>query len=140
MSIKALLIGLSMVMTPFSLATAQTATAPTTADNSSATISGKWNGSYEGASSGKFELVVTQNNDKKLTGQIIMMTPDGNRYPIALKTLSWQSGQLKASYVDPQEGDNVSFSGKYENSVIKGTWEADGGNSTGNWQASRADR
>ncbi len=140
MFIKSLLLGLSMVMASLSVATAQTASATTTAANSSTTISGKWNGTYEGASSGKFELVVTQNNDQKLSGQIVMLAPDGNRYPVTLKTISWQNGQLKASYTDPQEGDDVNFSGTYENSVIKGTWQADGGQSTGNWQASRADR
>jgi len=140
MFFKALLIGVSMLTASLSVATAQTASATTTTDNSSATIIGKWDGSYEGSSSGKFELVVNQDGNQKLTGQIVMLTPDGNRYPISLKTLSWQNGQLKASYVDPQEGDDVNFSGKLENSAMKGTWEADGGQSTGNWQVSRADR
>jgi hypothetical protein len=85
-------------------------------------------------------LNVSQDNDQKLTGQIVMLAPDGNRYPISLKTLSWQNGQLKASYVDPQEGTDVNFSGKLENSAMKGTWEANGGQATGNWQVSRADR
>jgi hypothetical protein len=95
----------------------------------------------EGSDSGKFELVVNQDSNKKLAGQIIMLAPDGNRYPIDLKTISWQNGQLKASYADPQGGSSdPSFLGSMVGSGLKGTWLANGGNDSGSWQASRADR
>jgi hypothetical protein len=139
MSIKLFLLSLSLLTATYSAATAQTTTT-TTATDSSAMLVGKWTGTYEGSDSGKFELVVNQDSNKKLGGQIIMLAPDGNRYPIDLKTISWQNGQLKASYADPQGGGEPSFSGSMSGSVLKGTWLANGGQDSGSWQASRADR
>ncbi len=126
-----------MLAASLSAVTAQTATA--TAD-SSAMIVGKWTGSYEGSDSGKFELIINQDSTHKLTGQVIMLTPDGNRYPIDLKTITWQNGQLSAAYSGPQGGSDVNFSGKPESSNLKGTWQANGGQDTGSWQVTRATR
>lgn len=103
-------------------------------------IVGKWAGSYEGSDSGKFELVVNQDSNRKLTGQIIMLPPDGTRYPIDLKTIVWRNGQLNAAYSNPEDGSDVNFSGKHESSALKGTWQANGGQATGNWQVTRSDR
>ena len=140
MFVRALLISIGMLTASFSATTAQsTATTTATAD-SLGMIVGKWAGSYEGSDSGKFELVVSQDSNRKLTGQIIMLPPDGNRYPIDLKTVVWQNGQLNAAYTNPQDGGDVSFSGKYESPALKGTWQANGGQATGNWQITRLDR
>lgn len=134
---KILLWAMGLLMTTFTLTTAQTTTA--TAD-SAATLVGKWTGSYEGSDSGKFELVINQDGNHQLTGQIVMLPPDGSRYPINLKTVAWQNGQLNATYSDPQSGNAVSFSGKPDGTGLKGTWEANGGQATGNWQVARADK
>ncbi|GAB2564633.1 hypothetical protein [Spirosoma areae] len=131
MSIKTVFLSVALSVLPFLSASAQTTT---TANDSLKTVAGKWAGTFEGASSGKFELVLNQDSHQKLTGQVIMLPDDGNRYPISLKTVVWQKGQLSATYTDPSDGDEVSFTGNYTSPMLKGTWKADGGQSTGTWQ------
>lgn len=138
MLIRTLFIAVTMLTAMFSTATAQTA-ATTTAD-SSAMLVGKWTGSYEGADSGNFELNLSRDSQQKLTGQIVMLAPDGSRYPIDLKTVTWQNGRLSAAYSNPQNGGDVSFTGTFDAAALKGTWQANGGQDTGNWQVSRANR
>jgi hypothetical protein len=133
MLIKTLLASILMIVATFQATTAQT-----TASANSQTVTGKWAGSFDGAASGKFELVLNQDSNGKLTGQVIMLTDDGNRYPIDLKTAVWEKEQLSASYADPSDGDEVSFTGKVADSSLKGTWKSDGGQSVGTWQVSRA--
>lgn len=134
MSIKFLLASILFIAISFSAAKAQ---APTTTGDSLSTIVGKWAGSFEGASSGKFELVLNQGSDRKLGGQVIMLLDDGSRYPIDLKTIVWQKGQLTATYVNPQGSDEVSFTGNLASSALKGTWKSDAGQAAGTWQATR---
>lgn len=136
MFLKTLFLSIAVLTATFSAARAQT----TATADSSALIVGKWAGTYEGSDSGKFELIINQDSNRKLTGQIVMLPPDGNRYPINLKTVVWQNGQLNAAYTDPESGGDVSFSGKPNGANLKGTWEAGGGQSTGNWQVARADK
>ncbi|MGF7214356.1 hypothetical protein GGR92_000496 [Spirosoma lacussanchae] len=121
----------------FSIATAQTSAAPA---DSSAMLIGKWAGTYEGSDAGKFDLIINQDNTRKLTGQVVMLAPDGNRYPIDLKVITWQNGKLNAAYADPQGGSDVTFSGTLEQSALKGNWRASDGMATGSWQATRADK
>ena len=132
MKIKALFLSIGILMAFSSAVSAQT----TTSDTLTAIV-GKWAGTYEGASAGKFELVLNQDSNRKLTGQVVMLPDDGNRYPIDLKTVVWQNGQLRATYIDPNEGDEVSFVGSYSSPALKGTWKSDEGQSTGTWQVSR---
>ncbi|UFH56711.1 hypothetical protein [Spirosoma sp. KNUC1025] len=135
MSINALFSALLLVAATFQLATAQTTSSKT---DTSSTVAGKWAGTYEGASSGKFELVLNQDSNQKLTGQVIMLPDDGNRYPITLKTVVWQNGKLSATYIDPAENDEVNFTGSLMNATLKGTWQSDGGQATGTWQVNRS--
>ncbi|GAB3800987.1 hypothetical protein GCM10028819_27360 [Spirosoma humi] len=111
------------------------AQSPTATRDSLPTIVGKWAGTFDGSSNGKFELVIKQDSNRKLTGQVVMLTEDGNRYPTDLKTISWENGQLKASYAT--DGDDVSFTGKYTNAALKGTWKSGDGQDSGTWQATR---
>ena len=134
MAIKALFSAVVLLVATLQIATAQTS-APKS--DTLTTIVGKWAGSFEGSSSGKFELVVNQDTNQKLTGQVIMVGDDGNRHPIDLKTIVWQNGKLNATYTDPTDGDEVSFTGSFTNPTLKGTWKADGGQSVGTWQTSR---
>ncbi len=135
MKIKALFLSIGIIMASLSAVNAQT----TTSDTLTAIV-GKWAGTFEGASAGKFELVLNQDSNRKLTGQVIMLPDDGNRYPIELKTVVWQNGQLRATYNDPGDGDEVSFMGSYTSPTLKGTWKSDEGQSTGTWQVSRLGR
>lgn len=137
MSIKALFSAILLLFATLQAANAQTSSAKT---DTVTTIAGKWAGTYSGDSSGKFELVVNQDNSQKLTGQVIMLTDDGNRHPIDLKTIEWKNGQLNATYTDPSDGDEVSFTGLPTNSTLKGTWKSNGGQATGTWEVSRAAR
>ncbi|GAB3490524.1 hypothetical protein GCM10027341_02350 [Spirosoma knui] len=131
---KALAILLLTIVATYTAASAQT-TASTT--DSLAAVVGKWTGTFDGASSGKFELVLNKDASNKLGGQIIMLADDGNKYPIDLKTANWRNGKLSASYSDPSGGD-VSFSGTLTDPTLKGSWEANGGQATGTWQLTRA--
>ena len=133
MTINALFIAITLVAITFGAAHAQS---PTATGDSLTTIAGKWAGTFDGASSGKFELVLNQDSNRKLTGQVIMLADDGNRYPVDLKTVVWQKGQLNASYTNPEGGD-VSFTGNYANPALKGTWKSEDGQATGTWQATR---
>lgn len=132
MTIRTLLAVIALVAITFQAASAQS---PTTASDSLTSVAGKWAGTFAGSSSGKFELVINQDSNRKLTGQVIMLADDGNRYPTDLKTISWQNGQLKASYAT--DGDDVSFTGNYANATLKGTWASGNGQDTGTWQAIR---
>ena len=119
MTIRSLIAAIAIVAITFQVAGAQNQTA--TRDSLTAIV-GKWAGTFDGASSGKFELVINQDSNRKLIGQVIMLADDGNRYPTDLKTISWQNGQLRASY--SADGDDVSFTGTYANSALKGTWKS----------------
>ncbi|GAB4027019.1 hypothetical protein [Spirosoma koreense] len=136
MPIKPLFAALFLLVVTLATVRAQTATAQT---DTLKTVVGKWSGTYTGDSSGKFELVINQDASQKLAGQVIMLPADGSRYPITLKSISWKNGQLKAAYTDPQEGDDVNFTGTYTNPDLEGTWKADEGQSTGTWQLTRLD-
>ncbi|WP_338873372.1 hypothetical protein WBJ53_30365 [Spirosoma sp. SC4-14] len=129
---KVLLAILLMIAVVSPVASAQT----TPTDNT--TVAGKWSGSFDGDSSGKFEMVLNQDSSGKLTGQVIMVTDDGSRYPIDLKTAVWEKGQLTATYENPSDGGQVSFTGKFADSDLKGTWQTNAGQASGMWQASRA--
>lgn len=133
MAIRALLTLVILLTLTFQAAKAQNA--PTTSD-SLTTLTGKWAGTFEGETSGKLELLLNQESNRKLTGQITVIVNDGDRYTTELKTVVWQSGKLMATYSDPSGGD-VSFSGNYTKQAFKGTWSSDGGQATGTWQASR---
>ncbi|MBD2756394.1 hypothetical protein [Spirosoma validum] len=136
MSIKALFTAFVLLAATFQFAKAQTSS---TGNDTLKTFVGKWSGTYAGDSSGKFELVIKQDNGQKLTGQVLMLTDDPNQKPINLKTISWKDGTLSATYTDPAEGDEVSFTGIYTNPDLEGSWKSDEGQSTGTWQLTRVD-
>lgn len=136
MSIKAFLQAFVLLTATFQLTNAQTSSAK---NDTLTTITGKWSGTYSGDSSGKFELVIKQDNGQKITGQILMLTDDPNRKPTNLKTISWKDGKINATYADPDEGDEVSFTGTYTDPDLEGSWKSDEGQSTGTWQLTRVD-
>lgn len=132
MTIKILVAVIALVALTFQAANAQSST---TTSDSLTSVAGKWAGTFDGSSNGKFELVINQDSNRKLTGQVILLADDGNRYPTDLKTISWQNGQLKASYAT--DGGDVSFTGNYANAALKGTWKSGDGQDSGTWQATR---
>ncbi|RIV22447.1 hypothetical protein DYU11_15640 [Fibrisoma montanum] len=133
---KTLLLLAGMLTAIVSVASAQTSTAST---DTLSTLVGKWTGTYDGDDSGNFELILNRESNK-LTGQVVMLPLDGNRYPINLKSASWQDGKLSASYTDPSAGNDVNFSGQLADPGMKGTWKANGGQASGTWQLRRADK
>ncbi|QJW92305.1 hypothetical protein HNV11_10345 [Spirosoma taeanense] len=134
---KVFLVSIGLLTASFSTGRAQSTATQT---DTLSLIVGKWTGSFDGAASGNFELVLNQDSNRKLSGQVIMIADDGTRHPIDLKTVAWQNGQLNAAYTDPQDGGEVTFSGKYVSPALKGTWKSDGGQSAGTWQVARATR
>ncbi|MFD2571559.1 hypothetical protein ACFSUS_13020 [Spirosoma soli] len=135
MFIKALFASVLMLFASYSVATAQTAASAT--DTLSAVL-GKWTGTFDGSASGKFELMLNRDASQKLTGQIVMVTDDGTRHPLDLKTVTWQKNKLSAAYTDPSSGQDVSFSGNLTDPTLKGTWDAGGGQASGTWELTRA--
>jgi hypothetical protein len=104
--------------------------------DSIALILGQWNGSFEGASSGKFELTLRQDSgSQQLSGQIVVMLSDGDRYSTKLKKAVFTNNQLVASYSEPDDGSNVTLTGQLAGSVLKGNWAVSDGQATGTWQA-----
>ncbi|MCX6218423.1 hypothetical protein [Spirosoma sp.] len=108
---------------------------PATID-SLTTLTGTWAGTFDGPTSGKFELVLNQDNNRNVTGKITAINNNGDQYSADLKTVVWQNGKLTITYTYPEGGD-VNLSGNYAKSAFKGTWELGGGQATGTWQASR---
>ena len=140
MTIKILLTAFGL-LTIFSTANAQTqsTSAQTAPTDSSAIISGKWTGSYDGTRSGTFELVINPNDSRKLTGQITMLPPAGSGKAIPLKSVTFQGGRLSAAYDDPENGE-VNLTGTLRNPSLTGTWQLAGGQASGDWQLTRAGR
>lgn len=107
------------------------------APDSSTAFAGKWAGSFEGASSGSCEMALSQDASGKLTGILTIIPGDGNRYPVTFKSVSMQGTTLNAAYDNPSDGDEVTLEGTRTGQVLRGTWKADGGASTGTWQMTR---
>ncbi|SOD90291.1 hypothetical protein [Spirosoma fluviale] len=133
MAIRTLLSVVVLLTLTFQAVKAQTA--PATSD-SLTTLTGKWVGTFDGPTTGKLELVLSQDSNRKITGKITAINNSGDQYTAELKTVVWQNGKLTITYAYPEGGD-INLSGNYAKSVLKGTWELDGGQATGTWQASR---
>lgn len=132
MFFRSLLVTLFLFVAAHPVALAQTDTLMT--------ATGTWVGSFDGDSLGKLELFLNQDSNQKLLGQIIIIPADGNRRPIALKTVTWQNNKLSASYIDPSDGGEVSFTGTYTNQALSGTWQAVDDTDKGTWQLTRSPR
>jgi len=109
----------------------------TSAPDTTTAFAGKWVGTFEGASSGSCEMALSQDASGKLSGILTIIPGDGNRYPVTFKSVSTQGTTLNAAYADPSDGDEVTLEGTRTGQVLKGTWKADGGASTGTWQVTR---
>ena len=99
-------------------------------------ILGQWNGSFEGASSGKLELTLRQDSSShQISGQIVVMLSDGNRYSTKLDKAIFTKNQFTASYTEPDDGSDVTLTGQLDGSVLTGKWAVSDGQATGTWQA-----
>jgi hypothetical protein len=104
--------------------------------DSVAIILGQWNGSFEGASSGKFELTLRQDSSShQISGQIVVILSDGNRYSTKLSKAVFIKNQLTASYTEPDDGSNITLTGQLDGPVLKGNWAVTDGEARGTWQA-----
>ena len=104
--------------------------------DSVAIILGQWNGSFEGASSGKLELTLRQDSSShQISGQIVVILSDGNRYSTKLNKAVWTKNQLAASYTEPEDGSDITLTGHLDGPVLKGNWAVSDGQATGTWQA-----
>lgn len=109
---------------------------PSTSDSLTA-FTGKWVGTFEGASSGQCEMVLSLADTGKIGGVLTAIPGDGNRYQANFKSVTVQGNQLKAAYDDPGDGDEVSMMATRNGSQLKGTWQAGGGAATGTWTMAR---
>ncbi len=101
-------------------------------------ILGHWSGSFEGASSGKLELTLRlDRGNHQISGQIVVMLTDGNRYSTRLDKALFSKHQLAVSYTEPEDGETVSLVGYLNGPVLKGNWTVSDGPDRGTWQAMR---
>lgn len=106
-----------------------------TAD-SLAPILGQWSGTFDGASSGKLELMLQRDSSSnQLSGQLTVILSDGARYSTKLKKAAFTNSQFTASYTEPDDGSDVSLQGQLSGSVLKGDWTVNDGQGKGSWQA-----
>ena len=120
----------------FLFAFAIAARAQTTA-NAPTDFTGKWSGTFEGASSGTCALELTRDAAGKLTGTMTVMPDGSSSYPITLKTLSVQGNQFKAAYDEPSNNAEVTMEATRTGDELKGTWQLGGDSASGTWQMKR---
>lgn len=141
MSIKVLFLSLigvcSLCVSHAQVATPSSHSTP----DSVAIILGQWNGSFECASSGKLELTRRQDsNSHQISGQIVVILSDGNRYSTKLNKAVFTKNQLAASYTEPEDGSDITLTGHLDGPVLKGDWAVSDGQATGTWQATHPAR
>lgn len=110
-------------------------------ESSAEKFRGTWSGSFEGDSSGKFEMLLSPSGDGKHTGEMSITSGDGNGYQVKLKSLTFDGQKMVAKYDAPGgENGEVTIEGTLEGDAMSGSWSYhDQGNNTGRgtWKASR---
>jgi hypothetical protein len=138
MAIKAFIFSLIGL---FSLRVSYAQVAPASSSSTTGSvvaILGQWVGTFEGASSGKLELTIQQdNNNRQLSGQLTVIISDGERYTTNLKKVSFAHNQFTASYTEPDDGSDITLSGELKGAVLTGEWTVNDGQGKGTWQATR---
>lgn len=83
---------------------------------------GTWTGTWDGASTGTFDLVMERKTGGQLQGRLTV-TGGSTPYTAEFKTLAIEGHTLTAKYDYPlDEGGEVSISATLEDRSAKGTW------------------
>ncbi|PYP84692.1 MAG: hypothetical protein DMF61_18900 [Blastocatellia bacterium AA13] len=87
-------------------------------------VVGVWLGSWEGDSSGKFELTITKGTDGKLAASMLTTPSDGPGFTAKFKSIEVSGNKFTGKFEDPtDENTQIGLDGTIDSSIIKGTWE-----------------
>lgn len=82
---------------------------------------GAWSGTYDGAGSGQFEMLLDKGKDG-MTGKV-NVTTDGGNYSAELKSLSFEGAKMTTKYDFPLDPSaEVVMTATFDGSSAKGTW------------------
>ena len=101
---------------------------------------GTWNGTWDGAGTGGFELTIEKQNDALSCRVAVTGEP---AYKATCKSLSFDGGKMTAKYdFPPDERAEVTLEAAFEEKTAKGTWalrEKGTGNevAAGGWAVTR---
>ena len=102
-------------------------------------FSGVWSGTFEGDSSGKFEMTLTPAADGKHTGNLTVTPNDGDSYSVNFKSVVFDGDKVIAKY--PAPGDNeVVMEGTSDGQALSGSWsfrEQDSRTAGGTWKGAK---
>lgn len=147
MNTKHLLLTLSFVLGTASVAACQTTTrvmipapqATTTraGETDAAPLLGKWQGSYQGSGTGKFEIGLSQNAGGQPTGYVAIQPEGAPEFPsIPFDSVTLEGNTVKATFTD-WEGNPAHVEGTLEKDALTGTWKTGGGQG-GTWKTAKA--
>ena len=105
-------------------------------------VVGIWNGTWEGGSTGKFEMTISKGPDGKLTGTLAAHPEGGDGYTTGFKSVDVSGGKLTVTLEDPQGEVRITLEGSLDSTGMKGSYsvrtkaqgeEVEGGT----WQAKK---
>ena len=108
----------------------------------SAAVVGTWSGSWQGGSTGKFEMTISKGADGKLTGSLTAHPADGDGYTAGFKSVDVSGGKLIVKLSDPDDEVEITIQGALDPAAMKGSYsvrskgqgeEVDGGT----WEAKK---
>lgn len=83
---------------------------------------GTWSGTYDGAGTGQFEMMIDKGKDSAMTGKV-NVTTDGGNYSADFKSLSFDGGKMTARYDFPLDPSaEIVMTATFDESSAKGTW------------------
>ncbi|MBD0257223.1 MAG: hypothetical protein ICV83_16010 [Cytophagales bacterium] len=146
MNTKHLLLTLSFVLGTASVAACQTTARVTTpapqatttraGETNAAPLLGKWQGSYQGSGTGKFEIGLSQNAGAAPTGYVAIQPEGAPEFPsIPFDSVTLEGNTVKATFTD-WEGNPAHVEGTLEKDELTGTWKTGGGQG-GTWKTAK---
>ena len=84
-------------------------------------FAGTWTGTWDGAGSGGFELILEKPSEGALTGRVSVTGEP--TYKATLKTVSFDGSKMTAKYdFPPDERAEIALALTFDGSAAKGTW------------------
>ena len=83
---------------------------------------GSWSGSWEGGSTGKFEMTISKGAGGKLGGSITASPADGTGYTVQFKSVDVSGGKLTVKLEDPDGEVEITIEGALDPAAMKGSY------------------
>src|SRR5262245_1305919 len=110
--------GAIVIVCALAVAGATAATQETSGDE----YMGQWTGTWDGAGTGTFELLLQKASDGKPAGKV-SVTTDGGNYDADLRNIVFKAKGIEAAYDFPLDPSaEVVMAATVEGSTAKGTW------------------